>query len=67
MSKKKTPKKKIWVVRKIVKAATLEEALKNEKRNKPVEIRQAVRSKDELASAIGFDASWNDYDDEEEY
>lgn len=64
MSKKKDIKR-TWVVSKIVRAETLEEALKKEKRTKPVEVRLAVLEKEQLESAIGFDCDMRNYEDDE--
>lgn len=55
---KKKKKENLYVVRKMVKARSLEEALKKEKQAAPLEIIMVVdNKKEELAPAIGFSFS----------
>lgn len=61
-----TKKKKRWIIRKEILANTIEEALSKEQQAKIVECRLAVPEKDQLVSAIGFEAHMTD-DEEDDY
>ena len=56
MAKAKQSTAKIYVIRKVVRARSLKEALKNEPKGKIVDIVQTINNKnvDQLMPAIGF-------------
>jgi len=55
-----------WVIRKIVEADTLKEALAKEKTAEVLEAGLVVREKEQLTSALATDVSTNDHDYEDD-
>jgi hypothetical protein len=59
-------KPKVFVIRKVVKATSIDEALKQEAKAKISSIVEVVKSNEQLLSAIGFDGevvTEDEYDD----